>query len=356
MDNQSQITKQRAERTRTRKFTTPLPFDHFDSDRYAKSPPSIQSSQSPRPSDPLSGIKDSRQYDNSNFESSYIPKDSSASRGSSINLGRQPESRPKHVPLYTLIDFRQSHSRHATSRNGRPSEEVDWSNSQNHSRQASVNDQRVEHPDMNSSNSRPTTSLRRVPISHPFTDEQYTPQTRGKPTKPPELSSELENLSLDAEFEEYQRRHTRPSYGLVYLTNPEDDKSDLDGVNPQQTTAPWTKQGWEMRARQSSSSPKRTPVESLFVNRDSDSIEATLESLRPGSRAWNTSRPRNVSESRTPSVRSAASAAPAPVIPLRDTNMRPGTINHRDPQRPGTQKVHFGHFAKQAATSSRTWL
>ena len=264
MADLTQIVKERAERMKNHKYMTPLPFDKPTATQSSvpvatayRTPPSSNSS-------------------NYSHGDAHYSNDSSSSDASQSWRGPAPRidahrgftdtqrhtNGPKHVPLHKIIDFRASRSRQQDSQSGRgrPSVEAQHESKaggdepkQNHSPEHVVRDG-VPHT-MTRHSTVMVESVEGVPLTASFKPNPIhtIPEIETEMQRAERLT-EMDDMRLEAEFEQYQRRFARdsPKVTMPDLGQEEVVSARLAGRGRvrEVESALWTKKGWEKRMKQ----------------------------------------------------------------------------------------------------------
>lgn len=203
MENLTQIAKQRAERAKRTPYTTPLPFDGLANGQRPTST-TLESSSGAGPRVHQRHVHTLAHHsDNSSHSAqSQISSDltSSSSGRTSRNTYRQP-SPPKHVPLYTLIDFRVSHSLHPISQGlNRPPQDIsDTSHA--------ARDPNPSHP--------PQKRIPHTSVAHNTVPHSHSPNQ-----PPPNPPISLETVDGTPSQAPRTRRPTRPTPSLFPRSKP----------------------------------------------------------------------------------------------------------------------------------------
>ncbi len=335
MDGLTQIAKQRAERFKKHKYSTPLPFDVLAN----PPPPAPVETTRKSTSTGASGLGRAKGHYSDNSSSSdrsnasTDPTSTSDYSPATTGRERQPVA-PKHVPLDQLVDFRVSHARQSKSR-GRREPLLDR---QQLPLEAPPRDQKqqplqrivrdgVPHL-MTRESSVMVESVEGVPLtttlnSHANPGNHPTlPEFEAEEIREIDLPTAADDLRLEAEFERYRRHYARPPPAIWHGPQYEDTAAQrMSGRRqaPETEEALWTKDGWKTRTRQISPRPANRGADHVFVDGYSDGTAALTvkgQEEEDWKRIRASSLRRGILERRAPSFRSEKSAAPAPSIPL----------------------------------------
>ena len=340
------MAKDRLERFKKHKYSTPLPFDIL---AHPQSPATTATAQSSQKSS-LDGVN-GRSSDNSSssVRSQASTNPTSTSDYSAASTDR-PRSTPtaKHVPLHQLVDFRATHARQSKSQNSRepfpvrhqpppeplairrpPPADAHIQNLKPLPSEQQVVREGVPHL-MTRESSVMVESVDGVPLtttlnSHTNPGNHPTlPEFEAEEIREIETPTEADDRRLEAEFERYRRHYARPP-PAVWHGQPHDDTAPqrMGGRRRGHETeeALWTKDGWRTRTRQISPRPANKGADHTFVDGYSNvNGVGTVQGKGKEDGSWpirSTSLRRGSLERRAPSFRSDKSAAPLPTVTQR---------------------------------------
>lgn len=332
MDNLISIAKQRAQRTKAHRYGTPLPFDGLAISKPRAQDTSRKFQHQLDKSDSQNSSTSSRPSQASADTSSTEPSSTSAET-------RIPDPRSKHVPLHKIIEFRVSHARNPSAL---ATEVKHAAPTSLRGPELGVDEQRIVRDGvphfMTRQSSVMVEAVEGVPLtstwhSHANIQNDMTiPETEAEMIRTISLSSEDNDLSLDAEYEAYKKHYARPP-PVIWHGNHGNGHSATDSfarnAQLQSRSRPLTKalqSSSRTDTRQISPRPFNRGTEHAFIdpysysNRSPPSSHPRQRSSQPRlrSREQGSFDAKSLSRSARPyQCEDTAGAAPAPIVPLQ---------------------------------------